>query len=136
MAYGSIVNFRGLTFPWYFANKVNDGSRTINVKKIHYPGTNGIQALNMGTGEARRVHTGTMRKSTQASLNGFIGKIYSVCDGATGQLIYQGITETDVYCESVEYGLQYKADGNGGISASTRSHYARDFTITYVNKDN
>jgi len=135
MAYGSVVTYRTLAFPWYFANQIDEGGSTIHVKTMHYPGTKGIQTLNMSQGEFRIVHTGTIRASTQDSLDAFVNKVGSVCDGAVGALTLHGNILTSIFSESVEYGSQRKMGGNGGLSATMPSHYAREFTITYVDKN-
>lgn len=138
----SQVKYRNYTFPSNWSNSVNRGAPANRVKIIRYPGIKGALSLNMRQAERPFVHTGTVRRPSQASLHDTMDDIESLCDGtysgATGgggtsfDLIFHGESFSSVYSESVEWGAVDKFIGTGGIAATATEYYAIPFIIRYI----
>lgn len=139
----SQVKYRNYTFPSNWSNSINVGAPENRVKSITFPGVKGMLALNMNQAGRPVVHTGTVRKTTQALLYSTRNAIESLCDGAISSaaggggtsfgLIFHGTQSLNsVIANGVQWGRMFRACGNGGISSTNTDYYGLPFTINYT----
>ena len=129
----SNVIFNGYTFPTNYSNHLDIGAPIPRNKHIRFPGVKASTNLNMLTAERPIAHTGTLRIATQALLNSAVASISSVCDGNRGTFSAPSLGRafTSVYCDTISFGRQFKADGTGGISTNS-SYFGMPFNIKYI----
>ena len=127
-----IVTYKGYSFKANATEVVNIGSPAIRQKVIRYPGVTGENNLNMRTAGRPIVQSGTLRESTQGSLNNTIALVESLCDGERGTFVAHGRTLPSVYANTLDWGVQFGAFGRGGNPSTSGDYFGQPYTINYI----